>query len=163
MHVGLNGKPLEEVDCFKYLGTQVAEDGGCERDIVHRMNGGYREWRALKSVLNSRGLGTNATKCLFEGAFVQTALYGAEASGMRSAERRKVNVIEMKCLRSLGGVSRMDIVRNEEERKKAGIEMELASRAHQTEYVCRRRREFKQTMTHVAGLPFISQFSIFCD
>ena len=33
--------------------------------------------------------------------------------GMRSAERRKVNVLEMKCLRSLVGVSLMDRVRNE--------------------------------------------------
>ena len=31
MHVILNGKPLEEVGCFKYLGSQVAADGGCER------------------------------------------------------------------------------------------------------------------------------------
>ena len=30
---------------------------------------------------------------------------------MRSAERRKVNVLEMKCLRSLVGVSRIDRVR----------------------------------------------------
>ena len=30
---------LEEMDCFKYLGSQVAADGGCERD-VHRMNEG---------------------------------------------------------------------------------------------------------------------------
>ena len=28
MHVMLNGEPLEEVDCFKYLGSQVAADGG---------------------------------------------------------------------------------------------------------------------------------------
>ena len=55
------------------------------------------------------------------------ALYGAEAWGMRSAERRKVNVLEMKCLRSLVGVSRMDRVRNEEVRRRAGIESELAS------------------------------------
>ena len=33
---------------------------------------------------------------------------------MRSAKRRKVKVLEMKCLRSLVGVSRMDSVRNEE-------------------------------------------------
>ena len=33
-------EPLEEVDCFKYLGSQVAADGGCERDVVHRMNEG---------------------------------------------------------------------------------------------------------------------------
>ena len=43
MHVTLNGEPLEEVDCFKYtLGSQVAADGGCERDVVHRMNEGYK-------------------------------------------------------------------------------------------------------------------------
>ena len=32
-------------------------------------------------------------------------LYGAEAWGMRSAERRKVNVLKMKCVRSFLGVS----------------------------------------------------------
>ena len=50
---------------------------------------------------------------------------------MRSAERRKVNVLEIKCLKCLVGVSRMDRVRNEEVRKRAGIERELASRADQ--------------------------------
>ena len=44
----LNGEPLEEEDCFKYLGSQVAAYGGCERNAVHRMNEGYKEWRALK-------------------------------------------------------------------------------------------------------------------
>ena len=39
-----------------------------------------------------------------------------------------MNVLEMKCLRSLVGVSRMDIVSNEEVRRRALIEMELASR-----------------------------------
>ena len=56
-------------------------------------------------------------------------VYGAEAWGMRIAERRNVNVLEMKCLRSLVGLSRMDRVRNEEVRRRAGIQMELASRA----------------------------------
>ena len=50
---------------------------------------------------------------------------------MRIAERRKVNVLEMKCSRSLIGVLRMDRVRNEEVRRRAGIERELASRADQ--------------------------------
>ena len=59
-----------------------------------------------------------------------TALYGAEARGMRSAEGMKVNVLEMKSLRSLVGVSRMDRVRNEEVRRRAGIESELVNRAN---------------------------------
>ena len=43
MHAILNGKPLEKVDCFQYLGSQVAADGECERDVVQRMNEGYTE------------------------------------------------------------------------------------------------------------------------
>ena len=42
-----------------------------------------------------------------------------------------MNVLEMKCLRSLVGVSQMDRVRNEEVRSRAGIERELTSRADQ--------------------------------
>ena len=53
MHVKLNGKPLDKVDYFNYLGLQVAADGGCERDVVHTMNEGYSTWIALKSVLSN--------------------------------------------------------------------------------------------------------------
>ena len=126
-----NGGLLEEVDCFKYLWSQVAADRGCERDMVQRMNEVYRAWGALKSVLSNRALGIKAKNCLYKGVFVPPALCGAEAWGMRSAERRKVNVLEMKCLRSLVGVLRMDRVRNEEVRRRAGIEWDLASRADQ--------------------------------
>ena len=57
MHVILNVEPLEEVYSLKYLWSQVAADGGCEREVLHRMNAGYRVWVALKSVLNNRELG----------------------------------------------------------------------------------------------------------
>ena len=89
--------------------------------MVHRMTEEYRAWGALKSVLNHRGLGIQAMKCLNTGVIVPTALYGAEAWGMRSAERRKVNVLETKCMRSFFGVSRMDRVRNEEVRRRNGV------------------------------------------
>ena len=54
-----------------------------------------------------------------------------ELNSTRIAERRKVNVIHLKCLRSLVGVSRMNRVRNAEVRRRAGIEKELGSRADQ--------------------------------
>ena len=80
-------------------------------------------------MLSDRGLGIKAKKCLYEGVIVPMALYRADALGMRSAERRKVNVLEMKCWRSLVGVSLMDRVNSEEVRIRVGIKMELASRA----------------------------------
>ena len=46
---------------------------------------------------------------------------------MRSAERRKVNVFEMKCLRSLEYRAFIGRVRNEEVCRRAGIEKELVS------------------------------------
>ena len=52
---------------------------------------------ALKNVPSNRGLWIKAKQCLYEGVIIPTALNGAEAWGMRSAERRKVNVLEMKC------------------------------------------------------------------
>ena len=42
-----------------------------------------------------------------------------------------MNVLEMKCLRSLVGVLRMDRFRNDEVHRRAGIKIELASRADQ--------------------------------
>ena len=45
----LYGELLEEVDCFKYMWSQVAVDGGCERDVVHKINEGYRAWGVIKN------------------------------------------------------------------------------------------------------------------
>ena len=68
------------MDCFKYLGSQVAADGGCEKDVVHMKNErGVLSVGALKSVLSNRGPGIKAKKCLYEGVIVPTVLYGAEA------------------------------------------------------------------------------------
>ena len=64
MHAILNDKPKEEAYCFKYLMSKVAVVGGCVRDVVHRINVGYRAWGALKSVLSNRGLGIKAVKFL---------------------------------------------------------------------------------------------------
>ena len=66
----------------------------------------------------------NAKKSLYKGVIVPTALYAAEAWGMRSPERMRVNVLE---LERLVGVSRMTRVRNVEAHRRAEIERELAS------------------------------------
>ena len=67
MHVTINGEPLDEVDCFNYLGSQVSADGGCERDVVHRVNERYSAWGALKDVLSNRGLPPVGSKWITSG------------------------------------------------------------------------------------------------
>ena len=70
MRAILNGEQLEEVDCFKYLGSHLVADRGCERGVVNRMNEGYRALGELKSMLNNRGLRIKAKKCLYERVIV---------------------------------------------------------------------------------------------
>ena len=64
LHVILNGEQLEEVCCFKYPESQLAADGGCERDLGTQ-NKGYRAWGALKGVLSNCGFGIKAKKSLY--------------------------------------------------------------------------------------------------
>ena len=49
MHVILNGEP-------EYLGSQVAADGGCERDVVHRRDEGWPRGRTGSALVwHTRG------------------------------------------------------------------------------------------------------------
>ena len=83
---------------------------------------------ALKGVMKNRGLGINVKKVLYEKVVVPTVMYGSESWGMKVTERQKLNVFEMKCLRSMTGVSRLDRVRNEVVRARTGVRRELAAR-----------------------------------
>ena len=40
---------------------------------------------------------------------VLTVMYGSESWGMKVTERQKLNAFEMKCLRSMTGVSRIGL------------------------------------------------------
>ena len=68
---------------------------------------------------------------LYEGVVVPTALYGSETWGLREEERRKLDVFEMGCLRSICGVTLWDRVRNEEVRRRTQVERKLSSRVDQ--------------------------------
>ena len=59
---------------------------------------------------------------------VPTVMHGSESWGMKVTERQKLNVFEMKCLRSMTDLSRFDRVRNEVERARTGVRRELAAR-----------------------------------
>ena len=125
LNVMLNGEALEEVDQFKYLGSVIVANGGVEADVHHRVNEGCKVLGVLKGVMKNRGLGMNVKKVLYKKVVVSTVMYGSESWGMKVNERQKLNVFEMKCLRSMTGVSRLDRVRNEVVRARTGVRREL--------------------------------------
>ncbi len=76
-----------------------------------------------------KSLGMSAKRRLYEGVVAPTVLYGAETWNMGAAERKRLNVMETRCLRSMCGVTRMDRVRNEVVRRSKGVVKELTERA----------------------------------
>ena len=97
-----------------------------EADVRHRVNEGCEVLGALKGVMKNSGLGMNVKKVLYEKVVVPTVMYGSETWGMKVTERQKLNVFEMKCLRT--GVSWLDRVRNEVVRAKTDVRRKLAAR-----------------------------------
>ena len=132
LNVSLNGELLEEVDKFKYLGAQIGKRGGVEDDVSWRVGEARKAAGTVKNLWKNVGLGMNAKRMLYEGIVVPTALYGAETWGLREAERRKLNVLEMGCLRSMCGLTLWNRVRNEEVRRRVQVEKQLSERVDQS-------------------------------
>ena len=103
-------------------------NGGVEADVLHRVNEGCKVLGALKGVVKKRGLGMNVKKVLDEKVVVLTIVCGSESWCVKVTERQKLNLLEMKCLRSMTGVSQLDRVRNEVVRARTGVRRELAAR-----------------------------------
>ena len=128
LNVMLNGEALEEVDHFKYLDSVIAANGGVEADVHHSVSEGCKVLGALKGLMKNRGLEMNVKNVLYEKVIVPTVMYGSEAWDMKVTETQKLNVFEMKCLRSMTGVFWLDRVRNEVVRARTGVRRELAAR-----------------------------------
>ena len=132
LDIRLNGEQLEKVDCFKYLGSTVASDGKIEAEVKVRVNEAGKVLGGMRKILKSRSLQMNVKRKLYEGIVVPTALYGAETWNVGTTEKKRLNVLEMRCLRSMCGVTRRDRIRNEEIRRRTGVLRELAGRADQS-------------------------------
>ena len=102
-------------------------NGGVEADVRQRVKEGCKVLGALKGVMKNRGLGMNVKKVLDEKVVVLTIVCGSESWLMKVTERQKLNLLEMKCLRSMTGVSQLDRVGNEVVRARTGVRRELAA------------------------------------
>ena len=132
VRVMLDGQELEEVSCFKYLGAQVAAEDGVGSEVNHRVKEAVEVQGAMRDMWKVRSVGMNAKRRMYESIVVPTALYGAETWAVNGRERKKLDVMEMRSLRSICGVTIRDRIRNEEIRGRTGVRDALSKRADQT-------------------------------
>ena len=111
--VRLQGEILKRVDSFKYLGSTVAQDGELDAEINHRIQSGWKNWKNMTGVLCDRRINVKLKGKVYKTAVRPAMLYGAETWASKKAQESKLNVAEMKMLRWMCGVTRLDKIRNE--------------------------------------------------
>ena len=113
VNIVIDGKQVEQVDRFMYLGAVVTQDGGCTASIKERIGmakGAFDKRRELLKKGFRKGLKKRLVKCLVW----PVALYGCETWTLRKAERDKLEAFEMWIWRRMERVSWKDKKSNEQ-------------------------------------------------
>jgi hypothetical protein len=109
----IDQKQLENVECFKYLGRMLTNDGRCTREIKSRIATAKAAFNKKKTLFTST-LDLNLRKKLLKCYIWGIALYGAETWTLRVVDRKHLESFEMWCWRRMEKISWTDRVRNEE-------------------------------------------------
>jgi hypothetical protein len=81
----------------------------------------------LKNTWKGEGMSRDADRSMYEGIVVPTLLYGSEVWAASADDRRRMGVMEMKCMRAMCEVSIRDKIKNEV-RRRCGSELSIGER-----------------------------------
>ncbi|PNF31814.1 hypothetical protein B7P43_G09328 [Cryptotermes secundus] len=124
--IKIDQKQLENVKCFKYLGSLLTDDGRCTSEIKSRIAMAKAAFSKKKNHFTSK-LDLNLRKKLVKCYIWSIALYGAETWTLRAVDQKHLESFEMWCWRRMEKISWTDYVRNEEVliRVCMGVELDL--------------------------------------
>ena len=108
---------------FKYLGSTVQENGGCERKVKKRvLQAGWNGWRKVSGVICDRRLPARVKEKVYSSVVRPTMMYGLETVAVTKKQLEEMEVAKMKMLRFAMGVTKKDKIRNEYIRSTVKIE-----------------------------------------
>ncbi len=115
----MDGVVLPQSNHFKYFSSIFQVDGGCEKDVSHRIKAGWLKWRRFTGVLCDRKI-PNKLKVKFYRTVIRPAmLYGSEYWALKKSYVSKIRVAEMRMFRWMSGHTRLDKARNKSIREKS--------------------------------------------
>ena len=111
--IQLQGEPLKRVKTFTYLGSTLAEDGELDAEVTHRVQSGWKNWKRVSGVLCDRRMNMKIKGKVYRTVVRPALMYGAETWALKKAQEKKLEVAEMRMLRWMCGVTKLDKIRNE--------------------------------------------------
>ena len=110
--INLQGQNLERVNTFKYLVT-LAENGDLDAEMTHRIQSGWQNWKRVSGILCDRRISLRVKGKVYKTVERPEMMYGAETWAVKKAQENKLDVAEMRMLRWMSGVTKLDRIRNE--------------------------------------------------
>jgi hypothetical protein len=123
IEITLNGIRMDKVECFRYLGVDNDRVGGMKCEMKHRVTEGEKVSGVLKKIWKRAGISRDAKRSMHEGIVVPRLMYGSEVWESSAEDRRKMGVMEIKCMRAMCEVNIKGRIRNEEVGRRCGSEL----------------------------------------
>ena len=109
----IDGRKVEAVSKFKYLGAWITDDGRCEVDIKVRIAMAKEAFNKRKELLTRR-MRLNLKKRIIKTLIWSVLLYGAESWSLRKKDVKKLEAFEMWIWRRIEKISWKDHISNKE-------------------------------------------------
>ena len=97
----IDGKTMETVTDFIFLGSKFTADGDCNHEIQRHFFLERKAMTNLDSILKSRDITLPTKVHLVKAVVFPVAMYGCESWTIKKAERQRVDGFELWCWRRL--------------------------------------------------------------
>ena len=97
----IDGKTMETVKDFIFLGSKITADGDCSHEIKRRLLLGRKVMTNLDSILKSRDITLPTKVRLVKGMVCPVVMYGFESWTIKKAECWRIDTFELWCWRLL--------------------------------------------------------------
>ena len=144
INVAINGKKLNQVEEFVYLGGVITSEGKSDKDVKRRIGFASGVMSSLKVIWQARDISLGTKVMVYESLVLSLLLYNSETWTLREDTKQRLRVFEMGCLRRILGVTRRDRIRNAHVRERLNLSTDIVQR------VAERRLRF---FGHVVRMP----------
>ena len=93
----IDGKTVETMADFIFLGSKITADGDCSHEIKRCLLLGRKVITNIDSMLKSRGITLSTKVHLVKAIVLPVVMYGCESWVIKKAEHRRIDAFELWC------------------------------------------------------------------